>query len=411
MNGASISMKRRIAVTGLGVLSPAGSGKAKFWRAMTRGELGIGEIQAFDTSVFSVSRGGEVTDVDPASLLRVLDPSGVSRTTRLAAAAARMAAEDAGLQEAEYPPERVGVCFGTTMGNHTVLEQHHDEERSGNEPDIRLGAHYPYACISSAVSEEMGCEGPSFLIPTACAAGNYAISWGKELIEDGTLDAAIVGGSDALSRTCFAMFHRLGAIAPERCRPFDLDREGMMVSEGAAALILEDLDRAKARGAVIYAELLGYGLACDASHATAPHPEGLGAMLAMKRAMEDAGVGPEDISYISAHGTGTRANDSTESTAVRRTFGPLAEILPVSSIKSMIGHTMGAASAIEAVACALAVHHGVIPPTMNVETPDPDCVPNTVANQAQHMPVSVAMSNAFAFGGNISTILLGGAAE
>ncbi|MCZ8519454.1 MULTISPECIES: beta-ketoacyl-[acyl-carrier-protein] synthase family protein [Paenibacillus] len=404
-------MKRRIAVTGLGVLSPAGSGKVKFWQAITRGEQGIGEIQAFDTSVFTVSRGGEVTDLDPAALLQVIDPSGISRTSRLAAAAARMAADDARLEDAGYPAERLGVCIGTTMGNHTILEQQHDEELSGVMPDERLGAHYPYSCISSAVSEELGCEGPSFLIPTACAAGNYAIAWGKELIEDGILDAAIVGGSDALSRTCFAMFHRLGAIAPERCRPFDLDREGMMVSEGAAALILEDLDRARERGAVIYAELLGYGLSCDASHATAPHPEGLGAMLAMNRAMEDAGVEPADISYISAHGTGTRANDSTESAAVRRTFGPLAETLPVSSIKSMLGHTMGAASAIEAVACALAVHHGVIPPTMNVETPDPDCVPNTVAGSAQSMPVSVAMSNAFAFGGNISTILLGGASE
>ncbi|GFN29928.1 beta-ketoacyl-[acyl-carrier-protein] synthase family protein [Paenibacillus xylaniclasticus] len=401
-------MTKRIVITGLGVLSPIGSGKDAFWRGICDGTVGTGPVRTFDTRLFDVHNGGEVKDANPLDYVTKLDPSSIGRTTHLAIAAAKMAQSDAGWTGEEYESWRVGVCFGTTMGNSSIIEDNTNllvsEQRRASHS---LWSNYPQHSISSSVAEELGLEGPSMVVPTACAAGNYAISWGKELIEDGLADAVIVGGSDAMSRACYTTFHRLGAIAPEICQPFDKGRKGMMVGEGAAALVLEDYERAAARGATIYAELLGYGLSCDAHHATAPHPEGLGAVLSMQRALQSAGVEPEQISYISAHGTGTKANDATESVAIRRMFGERADEVPISSIKAMMGHTMGAASAIEAVTCALAIAHGVLPPTMNYNEPDPECVSNVVPNAISRQPVRYALSNSFAFGGNISTILMG----
>ncbi|WP_127534573.1 beta-ketoacyl-[acyl-carrier-protein] synthase family protein [Paenibacillus kobensis] len=401
-------MTKRVVITGLGVLSPIGSGKDRFWEGICSGAVGTGPVRTFDTALFDVHNGGEVKDANALDYISKLDPASIGRSTHLAIAAAKMAERDARLGEGGYEPWRIGVCFGTTMGNSSIIEDNTDllvtEQRRASHA---LWSNYPQHTISSAVAEELELEGPSMVVPTACAAGNYAISWGKELIEDGLADAVIVGGSDAMSRACYTTFHRLGAIAPERCQPFDKNRKGMMVGEGAAALILEDYDRAVARGATIYAELLGYGLSCDAHHATAPHPEGLGAVLSMSRALNASGLSPMQISYISAHGTGTKANDATESTAIRRMFGDNADQVPISSIKAMMGHTMGAASAIEAVACALAIRHGVLPPTMNYSEPDPECVVNVVPNAAAQQPVRYALSNSFAFGGNISTIVMG----
>lgn len=400
-------MKRRIAITGLGVLSPIGSGIDKFWNALISGEIGTKEISSFDTSMYNVHRGGEVTDMDPATMLHKLRPELVGRTSQLAVAASRMAYNDAKLESDTYANERVGVCMGTTFGNLSIMEEAHDQELSGEGqilPERVLN--YPLAYIANSVSTELGCEGPSLTIPTACAAGNYAISCGVDLIQEGVIDAAIVGGADGISRCCYTLFHRLGAIAPEVCQPFTKDRKGMMVSEGAASLVLEDMEKAKQRKATIYAELIGYGLSCDAYHPTAPHPEGIGAILAMERAIETASIDMTQICYINAHGTGTKANDYIESIAISSMFGDRTDSIPISSIKSMLGHTMGAASAIEAVTCALAIHNSVIPPTMNVTELDPECVKNIAANQAIHQPVHVAMSNSYAFGGNISTVVL-----
>ncbi|KEK21730.1 beta-ketoacyl-ACP synthase [Bacillus pseudomycoides] len=400
-------MKRRIAITGLGVLSPIGSGLDKFWSSLISGEIGTKEIKSFDTSIYNVNRGGEVTDMDPATMLNKLKPEVVGRTSQLAVAASRMALNDAKFSTDTYDNERVGVCMGTTFGNASIVEDSHDMELSGDkEISSDLVLNYPIAYISSAVSTELGFEGPSLTIPTACAAGNYAISRGVDLIQEGVIDAAIVGGADGISRCGYTVFHRLGAIAPEVCQPFTQDRKGMIVSEGAASLVLEDMEKAKQRGATIYAELIGYGLSCDAYHPTAPHPEGVGAILAMERAIEDANIEMSDISYISAHGTGTKANDYIESYAISSMFGKQTDSIPISSIKSMLGHTMGAASAIEAVTCALAIRHSVIPPTMNVTEFDSACVKNIVANKAVHKSINVAMSNSFAFGGNISTVIL-----
>lgn len=401
-------MVRRIAVTGLGVLSPIGIGHQLFWQRLLAGTVGTKPIRSFDSSMFDVHNGGEVDDFDPDPYFHVINPAQCGRTTQLAVAAARLAVDDAGLMDAGYERQRIGICMGTTMGNQSIVEEANDRQMDGKGSlDPVHISHYPESFITAAIAQELSIEGPCQVIPTACAAGNYAISWGADLIRDGLVDAAIVGGADAMSRGCFAVFHRLGAIAPEVCQPFDRNRKGMMVSEGAGALVLEDYDRAVARGATIYAELLGYGLACDAYHPTAPHPEGLGAEGAMRRALADAQLTESAVRYISAHGTGTRANDSSESHAVRKVFGERADEIPTSSIKSMLGHTMGAASAIEAVTCALAVYHSMIPPTANFQEPDPACLQHVVPNQAVPCSTDVVLSNAFAFGGNISTIIMG----
>lgn len=401
-------MSRRIVITGLGVFSPVGNGSIEFWQALTAGKVGTGPIQAFDTSQFDYHHGGEVKNFEAARYFQRLDSAVCDRTTQLAVAAARLASEDAGNVHEAYLPERIGVCMGTTMGNQSIVEAENDRRLSPGMPELPAAriAHKVETYITAAIAQELALEGPCHVIPTACAAGNYAIGWGADLIQEGLVDAVIVGGADGISRGCFAVFHRLGAIANEVCQPFDLKRTGMLVGEGAGALVLEDYEKAVARGAQIYAELLGHGLACDAYHPTAPHPEGVGAQASMRRALQNAGVRPEDVSYISAHGTGTHANDASESLAVRNVFDLETRSVPVSSIKSMLGHTMGAASAIEAVACALMIRHGVIPPTANYRESDPDCLQDIVPNQARAYPVQVVLSNSFAFGGNISSIVM-----
>jgi len=244
------------------------------------------------------------------------------------------------------------------------------------------------------------------MIPTACAAGNYALAHAFDTLRAGRTDLMLAGGADAFSRITFTGFAQLGAIAPEICQPFDRCRKGMIPGEGAGVLVLESLDHAKRRGARIYGEVIGYGLSCDAHHMTAAHPNGEGAVRAMTQALEQSGIKPEDISYISAHGTGTPTNDRLETLAVKSVFKQAAYSIPISSIKSMLGHTMGAASAIEAAVCALAIHHNRIPPTINWETPDPDCDLDYVPNSARAHEVRIAMNNAYAFGGNNASLIL-----
>jgi len=266
-------MVQRIMITGLGVLSPVGNEYPNFWRELIAGTVGTGTIQSFDTSIFDAHIGGEVRDFHPEKYFQVLDPATCPRTTQMAIVASRMAVDDAGIAEAGYNPERIGICMGTTLGNVSVLEDGNSQRMQSDQslPPVSI-SHLPETYITAAIAQELAVEGPCHVIPTACAAGNYAIGWGMDMIRDGLVDVAIVGGTDAISRGCFAVFHRLGAIADEFCQPFDRNRTGMLVSEGAGVLVLETYERAVARGAKIYAELLGYGLACDAHHPTAPHP-------------------------------------------------------------------------------------------------------------------------------------------
>ncbi|TES55754.1 beta-ketoacyl-[acyl-carrier-protein] synthase family protein [Halalkalibacterium halodurans] len=401
--------RKRIVITGIGVLTPIGSGKEVFWENLCQGKVGTEEeVTAFNTEKFDCHIGGEVRDIDPEQFFEKNAPSLVGRTTQLAVAAAKMAVKDANIPDFCANADRVSVCMGTTMGNNSVIEKYHENSlTSEQEASTEYMTNYSLNRLSSVVAEELGAEGTCMVVPTACAAGNYAIGLGKDLIEEGKADKAIVGGADAMSRVIYTTFSRLGAMAQSASKPFDKNRDGINVSEGAGVLVLEDYEKAKQRGARIYAELLGHGLACDAHHPTAPHPEGEGAEQAIKKALIDAGISVEDVSYINAHGTGTKANDQTESMAIKNVFGPYADQVPVSSVKSMLGHTMGAASAIEAIVCTLSIYHSLIPPTMNIEVLDEECLSSVVVKEPIAKPVKFAISNSFAFGGNISIISLG----
>jgi len=397
----------RVAVTGLGLVTPVGIGRDEVWQGLLEGRSGFAPIESFDSSRFPVHLGAEVRGFHPEPWLRTLDPGQLGRASQLAAAAARMALADAGFDSgaSAWGAARAGVAMGTTSGEPREVERFDDRYLAGGLDGLGpefIGL-YPCHMIAVHVAREVGFAGPVTMIPTACAAGNYAIAHAFDLLRAGRADVMLAGGADAFSRITYAGFSRLGAIAPERCQPFDRNRKGMIPGEGAGVLVLEPLPRALARGARVYAEVAGYGLSCDAHHMTAAHPEGDGAARAMQRALADAGFGPEDVSYISAHGTGTPTNDRLETLAVQRVFGAAAAKTPMSSIKSMIGHTMGAASAIEAAVCSLAVATGRIPPTMNMEEPDGDL--DYVPNHAREHDVRVAINNAYAFGGNNASVI------
>ncbi len=399
---------RRVVITGVGLLTPIGTGKERFWDGLIAGECGITPVTSFDTSAFPVHKGAEVRSFEPELYIQRRSPGEMGRGSQLAIAAARLAVEDAGVDLSAYNKGRAGVSMGTTSGEPQIVEQYNDIRKSQGLDAIprELPPKYPCHVIPSNVAIDFDLHGPCLMIPTACAAGNYAIGYGFDLIRTGRTDLMLAGGADPFSRITYMGFARLGAIAPDRCQPFDKHRQGMVPGEGAAVLVLEPLEEARARGARIYAEVLGYGVSCDSHHMTAAHPQGDGAMRAMAMAMRESGVSAADIDYISAHGTGTPTNDRVESLAVRRLFGVRADKVPMSSIKSMIGHTMGAASAIEAVACALAIHTGIVPPTINYETPDPDCDLDYVPNQARRINPRVVLNNAYAFGGNNASLCI-----
>ncbi len=392
-------------ITGLGPISSVGVGREGFWEALLEGRDGSSEVSSFETSAFTVHRACELDDV--RLLGREARPAGVDdpgRASLLAIEATRLALEDAGF---ETPPESAGVIVGTTGGEIQVLEHMNAARAESREESIAAREFVKHPChvISGSVANAFGMWGANLVVPTACAAGNYAVSIARGWVRAGPADVVLAGGCDPLSRVAFTGFARLGAIAPDYCRPFDRERRGLLIGEGAGMVVVESLRSARRRGARIYAEVAGEGFTCDAHHMTMPQPEGRGIRLAMKRALQDARLTPDAIDYVSAHGTGTKANDKIESAAIRGLFGE-REPAPVSSIKSMIGHTMGAASALETIACCLAIETGSIPPTIHHETPDPECEVDVVPNEARRHHVDVALNNAFAFGGNNSCLVL-----
>jgi len=398
----------RIVITGLGVVSPVGNGKEAFWNALIGGVSGIDEIRSFDTSAYRTHKGGEVKSLEPGRYFQSEHIPSAARGALFAIAATRMAIEDARMDTARIDLSEIGVCCGTTMGESQLLESMNSNLLDGRpeELDAEFASHYSAESIPANVAREFGFGGPVSIITTACSAGNYAIGQACDLLRSGRAKVVIAGGSDPFSRIAFAGFNSMLAVTPDVCRPFDLHRKGMFVSEGCAMLVLESIDDAVRRGAKIYAEVAACGLSNDAHHMTSPHPQGRGAIAAMNNALREAALAPEQIHYISAHGTGTPANDRIETAAIKNVFGDAARRIPVSSIKSMLGHTMGAASAIEAATCALVIDRGVIPPTMNYTTPDPACDLDYVPNAARDARVRVALSNAFAFGGNCSALIL-----
>lgn len=401
-------MTARVVITGIGVVTSIGVGRDAFWTSVLAGCSGISPVESFDTSQYSVHLGGEIKQFSGRDYISTLNPDRIGRASQLAITAARLALNDADESLEHLNSAQVGVSMGTTSGEPNQIEQFDDcyvEQRFDRiNPDFIWT--YPCHFIAGYVASELRVTGRVMMIPAACAAGTYAITHAYDVLRSGQAQVMLAGGADSFSRITYSGFARLLAIAPERCQPFDRNRKGMIPGEGAAVLVLEPLERALKRNAPIYAEIAGYGMSCDAYHMTGSHPEGDGAVRALNRAIRESGVTPGDIDYISAHGTGTKSNDMHETTTVKQVFGEAANRIPMSSIKSMLGHTMGAASAIETAVCALAIHSGRIPPTINYEEPDPECDLDYVPNEARDVPVRVAMNNAYAFGGTNASLIL-----
>ncbi|WP_369200080.1 beta-ketoacyl synthase [Streptomyces sp. PU-14G] len=398
--------QRRVVVTGLGVLSSIGVGATDFADALREGRSGVRPITVFDTDGFDYHNGCEVVGFDPAKWICNLDIDSLGKATQFSAAAARMAVEDSGLPDDRLHGEPVLISIGTTDGEAYDLDRLVETEQHGG-PD----AYDPAAVrrvspvrLATAVAQELGiCQAEAFTMATACSAGNYAIGTALDAIRAGEVDLALCGGADAMCRKTFAGFYRLGTIAPDRCRPFDVDREGILTGEGAGVLVLEELSSALSRGARIYAEVLGCGLSCDAFHPVAPNQSGVARCIDL--ALRDAGVTPDQVDLISAHGTGTKPNDVTEARAIREIYGehPPRTV----SMKSMLGHSMGAASALAAIGCALAITQGFIPPTINHERTDPECAVDCVPNTSVETDLQIVQNNGMAFGGTNAVVVLG----
>jgi 3-oxoacyl-[acyl-carrier-protein] synthase II len=399
----------RVVITGLGPVSSIGTGAPAFRLAIRQGRSGISRITSFDPSGFPHVRAGEVQGFRPETILQRLRPSGWGRSSLFAAAAARLAVTDAGLCTESIRPDRIVVVMGTTSGESQVIEALTEQVVAAGYEAMsqHLLRQLPALRLAHAVSEEVGAAGEAVTISTACSASNYAVGYAYDLLASGEADVALAGGADSVCRWAHAGFYRLGALAEERCAPFDRDRSGILTGEGGAALLLETHGHALARGARIYAEVLGHALNCDANHMVAPDAASIAAC--MRLAHRNASVTPADIDYVSAHGTGTPANDAVEARALREVFG--GEVPPVSSIKSMLGHTMGAASGFGAIASALAIHDGFLPPTINWSAPDPDMAwLDPVPNAARPASIRVVQNDGFAFGGNNAILILGAAA-
>ncbi|GGU09126.1 beta-ketoacyl-[acyl-carrier-protein] synthase family protein [Streptomyces violascens] len=396
---------RRVVITGLGTVTSIGLGVEAFLEGLRAGRSGAKPITAFDTTGFAHANGCEVDDFDPAEWIHQVDPEELGRATQFSVAAANLAVADSGLTPEELRRRRALVSVGTTDAESRDLDTLMGVQLEYGPDQLAptVARRAQAGRLSTGIIRELGLvDVEALTIPTACAAGNYAIGSGFDAIRDGEVDVALCGGADAVCRKTFAGFYRLGTIAPEVCQPFDKDRKGILTGEGAGILLMESLDSALARGARIHAEVLGYGLNCDAHHPVAPDRDSLARC--MEIAHRNAGVKPEDIDFISAHGTGTRANDVTEAGAIRQVF---ATPPPTISIKSMIGHSMGAASALASAACALALTEGFIPPTINHRETDPECGLDCVPNEARPAELNVVQNNALAFAGNNAVLVLG----
>lgn len=399
--------KRRVVVTGLGLVTPLGTGVEKTWTALCAGESGIRRITKFDPAGYDAQIAGEVTDFDPAQFIEKKEIKKMDAFIHYAVGAAQLAVDDAGLKVAEEEAARVGVYIGSGIGGLGSIERYHDvlkEKGPGRVSPFFI----PMTIINLAsgqVAIRIGAKGPNSSIVTACATGNHCIGDAFRLIQDGRADVMVAGGAEAaVTPLGVAGFAAAKALSfrndePTRAsRPFDRDRDGFVLGEGAGVVVIEELEHARRRGARLYAEIVGYGMNSDAYHITAPPEEGEGAVRCMELAIEDAGIAKDQIGYINAHGTSTMA-DAIETRAIKTVFGDRAYGIPVSSTKSMTGHLLGAAGGVEAIFSILALFHGVLPPTINLENPDPACDLDYVPNKARPAAVTAALSNSFGFGG------------
>ncbi|HEY7867942.1 MAG TPA: beta-ketoacyl-ACP synthase II [Methylomirabilota bacterium] len=406
---------RRVVITGAGAVTPVGNTAEEFWTALTQGKSGVGPITRFDSSALPTRIAGEVKGFDSLRYIDKKDDRKFDPFLKYAVACGVMAVEDAGLDVERVDKNRFGVLVGSGIGGiTTLLENHKTLLEKG--PDRVSPFFVPMLIVNMAsglLSMRFGAKGPNSSVVTACATGNHAIGDAMRIIQRGDADVMLAGGAEAIILPLtFAGFCQMKAMSTRNddpghaSRPFDATRDGFVCGEGGGLVLLESLDHALARDARIYAEIVGYGMTGDAYHMTAPDPDADGATRAMTLALRDAGLEPTEVGYINAHGTSTPYNDKSETMAIKRVFGEHARKLAVSSTKSMTGHLLGAAGGIEAIATAFAIHHGVVPPTINYTTPDPDCDLDYVPNQARKQDVEVALSNAFGFGGTNATIAL-----
>jgi len=404
---------RRVVVTGLGTLSPVGNTADEFWSALVQGRSGLGPITRFDTTGYPTRIAGEVRNFDPLNFVDKKEARRLDPYLQYAIASSTMAVQDAALDSTKVDGTRFGVLIGSGIGGiSTLLQSHRDLLEKG--PDRVSPFFIPMLIANMAsglVSMRFGAKGPNSAVVTACATGNHAIGDSFKIIQRNDADVMIAGGSEAIIvPLTIAGFCSMKAMSTRNdeptkaMRPFDATRDGFVAGEGAGILVLESLEHAQARDARIYAEIVGYGMTGDAHHMTAPDPEGDGAARSMAAAVRDAGLDVGAIGYINAHGTSTQYNDKFETIAIKRVFGEHARRLAISSTKSMTGHLLGAAGGVEAIATVLALHHGILPPTINYETPDPDCDLDYIPNQARKQHVEVAISNAFGFGGTNATL-------
>ncbi len=405
--------KRRVVMTGAGAVTPVGNTAEEYWASLLAGRSGIGPITRFDASQMPTRIAGEIKGFDPLKYIDKKDDRKFDRFLKYAVACAVLAVEDAGLKTDRVDATRFGVLVGSGIGGiETLLEQYAILTEKG--PDRVSPFFVPMIIVNMAsgvISMRFGARGPNSSVVTACATGNHAIGDAMRIIQRGDADVMIAGGAEAIIvPLTIAGFCQMKAMSTRNddptkaSRPFDAERDGFVCGEGGGLVVLESLEHARAREARIYAEIVGYGMTGDAHHMTAPDPEGDGAARAMAAALRDAALEPSSVGYINAHGTSTPYNDKFETIAIKRVFGDHAKKLAVSSTKSMTGHLLGAAGGIEAIATAFALHHGMLPPTMNYEKPDPDCDLDYIPNQARKQEIEVALSNAFGFGGTNATL-------
>jgi 3-oxoacyl-[acyl-carrier-protein] synthase II len=397
---------RRVVVTGLGVVSSLGIGREVFASGLRGGRSGAKPVGGFSTAGYEHEMACEVADFDPTRWIVNLEPGELGRASQFSVAAARIALEDAGLAADDLGGRHGLISIGTTNGETRELDRLVEQEvlEGPDRKDRAIARRINAGRLATSVAHELGLtDVEAVTIPTACAAGNYAIGHAFDAIRAGEVGYALCGGADALCRKTFAGFYRLGAMAPDRCQPFDTNRRGMLTGEGAGVLLLESLESARARAARIDAEILGFGLNCDAGHPVAPDEDSVARCIEL--ALADADVKPDQVDFISAHGTATRVNDVVETRAIRQVFG--AAPPRTVSMKSMLGHALGASSALGAIGCVLAITEGFVPPTINHDETDPECEIDCVPNIAIRAHPRIVANNALAFGGNNAVLILG----
>jgi len=397
--------RRRVVVTGLGAVSSIGSSVSEFWPNLLAGVCGIRPVSLFDASAYRTQTAAEVSDI-PDGFLTAVDRRRMSRADRMGLVAANEAIAQSGLDLSREDPARIGVILGG--GTSGLLDSEAFYEiwlNGGRGRPSRVLNHLPDA-ITDRIAQRFGLEGLKSTITTACSSAANAMGYAYDAIVGGLADAVVTGGSDVLARLTYGGFNSLRSVDPDPCRPFDRDRRGLSIGEAAGILVFEEEERARRRGAPILGEFLGYGVTSDAFHMTAPDPSGVAGARTIRAALDSAGRNPSDVDYVNAHGTATPQNDSAETAALKVALGERAREIPVSSIKSMIGHCLCASGAIEAVATVMTVRERKIPPTIHYENPDPACDLDYVPNEAREGAVTLALSNSFAFGGNSSVVVI-----